>query len=121
MWVIFGLLVGIGIGMAVPFQLPYWVSKYVSVSFLAGLDSVLGGSRAGMEDRFDYVVFTSGFFFNLVLAGVLTYVGDMLGVDLYLAAVVTFGVRIFQNLALIRRDLVGRPPKNPQTLSGTHP
>lgn len=40
----------------------------------------------------------------------LTYVGDMLGVDLYLAAVVTFGVRIFQNLVLIV-ILSGAPPK----------
>ena len=119
MWVVFGLLIGVGIGYALPFQLPYWVSKYVSVSFLAGLDSVLGGSRAGLENRFDYLVFTSGFFFNLVLADVLTYLGDQLGVDLYLAAVVTFGVRIFENLAIIRRDLIGRPPKMPPTLGST--
>jgi small basic protein len=49
---------------------------------------------------------------------VLTYVGDMLGVELYYAALVTFGVRIFENLAIIRRDLIGRPPTRPQTLSG---
>ena len=117
MWIFVGLLVGVGIGFAVPFQLPLALSKYISVSFLAGLDSVLGGARAGIEERFDYLVFSSGFFFNLILAGVLTYIGDQLGVDLYLAAVVTFGVRIFENLAFIRRDLIRRPPKAPSTLS----
>jgi small basic protein len=117
MWIIFGMLVGVGIGYWIPYQLPVVFSKYVSVSFLAGLDSVLGGSRAGIEERFDGLVFTSGFFFNLILAGVLTYVGDLLGVELYLAAVVTFGVRVFENLAIIRRDLINRPPKKPPTLS----
>lgn len=117
MWIIFGLIVGVWIGYEIDYQLPYSLSKYVSVSFLAGLDSVLGGSRAGLENRFDYLVFASGFFFNLILAGVLTYVGDLLGVELYMAGVVTFGVRIFENLAIIRRDLIGRPPSRPQTIS----
>lgn len=115
MQVLVGLLIGVMIGYFVPYQLPIAVAKYVSVSFLAGLDSVLGGTRAGIEQRFDFLVFVSGFLANLLLAGVLTYVGDQLGVDLYLAAVVTFGVRIFENLALIRRDLIGRPPKRPAT------
>lgn len=117
MWVILGLIVGIGIGFCMPYQLPVVYSKYVSVSFLAGLDSVLGGTRAGIEERFDSLVFMSGFFFNLVLAGVLTYVGDQLGVELYLAAIVTFGVRVFENLAFIRRDLINRPPTKKNTLS----
>lgn len=113
MWIIIGMLFGVGIGYLIPFTLPYSVSKYVSVSFLAGLDSVLGGTRAGIEERFDFLVFASGFVANLVLAGVLTWVGDLLGVDLYLAAVVTFGARIFENLAIIRRDLINRPPRPP--------
>ena len=118
MWIFFGLLVGVGLGYAIPYQLPYDFSRYVSVSFLAGLDSVVGGSRAGLENRFDSMVFGSGFFFNLILAGVLTYIGDRLGVELYLAGVVTFGVRIFENLAIIRRDLIGRPAMAPPTMSG---
>ncbi|MDA8229457.1 MAG: small basic family protein, partial [Desulfitobacterium hafniense] len=39
-------------------------------------------------------------------AGLLAYVGDRIGVDLYLAAVVAFGVRLFQNLAIIRRHFL---------------
>jgi small basic protein len=40
---------------------------------------------------------------NSALAAALTFVGDKLGVDLSIAAIVAFGVRIFNNLAAIRR------------------
>jgi small basic protein len=59
-----------------------------------------------MEEKFNSSIFLSGFATNAVVGGLLTFVGDRLGVDLYLAAVITFGVRIFQNLAAIRRDLL---------------
>ncbi len=114
-WVMAAMAFGVWIGAYLPFALPVSVAKYVSVSFLAGLDSVLGGTRAGIEDRFNLSVFVSGFTTNLVLAGLLTWVGDLLGVEMYLAAVVTFGRRIFENLAIIRRDLIGVPPRRPTT------
>lgn len=116
-YVLLALALGVWIGLYLPFSLPATVAKYISVSFLAGLDSVLGGTRAGIEERFNLSVFVSGFTTNLVLAGLLTWVGDQLGVELYLAAVVTFGQRIFENLAIIRRDLIGVPPKSPLTLT----
>lgn len=118
LWVLMALMVGVGIGAYIPFALPPSTAKYVSVSFLAGLDSVLGGTRAGVEKRFNISVFVSGFTTNLILAGFMTYIGDLLGVEMYLAAVVAFGPRIFMNLALLRRDLIGVPPKIPPTLQG---
>lgn len=117
MLVALGLLLGLLIGFYLPYSLPFTVSKYVGVAFLAGLDSVLGGTRAGVENKFDFVLFTSGFISNTLLAVFLTLAGDVLGVDLYLAAVVTFGVRIFQNLAYIRRDLIRRPASDEPALS----
>lgn len=116
MWVIVGLLVGVILGMWFPYQLPVSLSRYVSVGILAGLDSVIGGTRAGLENRFDTLVFISGFFVNMFLAVLVTWVGVMLGADLYLAAVVTFGMRIFTNLGAIRRFVVRRPAKRPSTL-----
>ena len=108
MWllVIFCLLLGLFIGFQIPVFLPVVYSKYMSIAILAALDSVFGGIRAYMEDVFDNVVFVSGFFVNILLAAGLAYLGDRLGVELYLAAVVAFGVRIFQNLAIIRRYLL---------------
>ncbi|AEJ43153.1 protein of unknown function DUF1290 [Alicyclobacillus acidocaldarius subsp. acidocaldarius Tc-4-1] len=40
-----------------------------------------------------------------MVAALLAYIGNQLGVDLYLAAVVAFGVRLFQNIAVIRRHV----------------
>lgn len=117
MWVIVGLLIGVILGMWLPYQFPVSISRYVSVAILAGLDSVLGGTRAGMEERFDTAVFTSGFVVNALLAVLVTWIGVMLGADLYLAAVVTFGIRIFSNLGHIRRHLLNKPPRQVSTIS----
>lgn len=103
---ILGILIGIFIGWLLPFSVPPAYARYVSVAFLAGLDSVIGAVRADIEDKYDVLVFVSGFVTNALLAGALVYMGTRLGVDLYLAALVTFGVRIFENLAWIRRDLI---------------
>ncbi len=117
MWVVVGLLLGVVFGMWLPYQLPVALSKYVSVAILAGLDSVIGGTRAGMENRFDPVVFASGFVANALLAVLVTWIGVVLGADLYLAAAVTFGIRIFGNLGPIRRHLLGRPHVGPSPFS----
>jgi small basic protein len=45
---------------------------------------------------------------SALLAGLLTLIGDRLGVELYLAAIVAFGVWLFDNLARIRRRLIGQ-------------
>lgn len=108
MWVLVGLLLGIILGFFSPYQIPVSISRYVSVGFLAGLDAVLGGTRAGLEERFDLLIFISGFVVNVLVAVLVTWVGDALGADLYLAAVAAFGLRIFGNLGPIRRRIVGR-------------
>ncbi|MEA4925623.1 MAG: small basic family protein [Syntrophomonadaceae bacterium] len=108
MWltVLFCLVIGLFIGFQIPILLPVAVVKYVSIGVLAALDSVFGGIRAYMEDSFDNVIFISGFFTNSLLAAGFAYLGDRLGLELYLAAVVVFGVRLFQNLGIIRRYLL---------------
>ncbi len=101
-----GLLLGIVAGLAVNVHLPAAYAAYLSVAILAALDSVFGGLRAGMQGNFAYRVFLSGFFINTLLAALLAFLGAVLGVDLALAAVVAFGVRIFNNLAEIRHRLL---------------
>lgn len=63
-----------------------------------------------MQNLYDEVVFVTGFFFNIILAAGLAFLGVHLGVDLYLAAIFVFGVRLFQNIALIRRILIENGP-----------
>ena len=62
-----------------------------------------GGLRAAAENTFEDVIFISGFFTNALLAALLVYIGDHLGIDLYYVALLAFGLRIFNNLAMIRR------------------
>ncbi|MGO0122028.1 small basic family protein [Desulfothermobacter acidiphilus] len=106
--VLLGLVIGVAVGWQVPLVIPQAYGKYLGVAVLAALDSVFGGLRASLEGRFDNAVFLSGFFVNACLAAGLVFLGDRLGVELYTAAVVAFGVRLFQNLAIIRRHFLPR-------------
>jgi small basic protein len=105
---VLGLLVGAAVGFVTNVSIPIAYSSYLSIAILAALDTVVGGIRASLERSFDATVFLSGFFFNTLMAALLAYIGEQLGVDLYLAAVVAFGVRLFQNIAIIRRIAFGR-------------
>lgn len=100
---VMGLVVGLILGTLCPLNIPQEYAKLFTVALLAALDTVFGGLRAAAEEKFDNTVFITGFFTNALLAAVLVYVGDRLGIDLYYVALLAFGLRIFQNLAIIRR------------------
>lgn len=100
---VIGLLVGIILGIVFDVNVPTQFSPYMSVAIFACLDSVFGALRASLEKHFRADIFISGFFGNAVLAVALTYLGDKLGIPVYLAAVIVFGGRIFNNFAVIRR------------------
>ncbi|HVC31978.1 MAG TPA: small basic family protein [Chloroflexota bacterium] len=100
-----GLLIGVIIGLTFSVSIPPSVARYTAIAILAALDSILGAARSELEGEYDSQIFLSGLITNMLLAGLLTYVGDRLGVQLNLAAVVGFGVRVFTNLARIRRLL----------------
>ncbi len=105
---ILGLLIGLALGMAFSLTVPAEYSRYAAVAILAALDSMLGAVRAELDGDFDNRIFLTGFFANIILASVLIFLGDRLGVELYIAAIVAFGVRMFHNLAIIRRRLLER-------------
>ncbi|MDA8194805.1 MAG: small basic family protein [Thermaerobacter sp.] len=109
MWiVIIGLILGIVIGLSFPEVLPVSFAHYLSIALLAALDSTFGGIRASLERRFVQLTFVSGLISNAVLAALLTYLGDKMGVQLYYAALFAFGYRIFQNLGSIRHLIIDR-------------
>lgn len=109
MWLpILGLLIGLIFGFLTDIKIPVEYSNYLSIAVLAALDTLIGGIRAYLQDIYDEKVFVSGFFFNIILAASLAFLGVHLGVDLYLAAVFAFGVRLFQNIAVIRRILLSK-------------
>ena len=102
LFIIIGCLLGIGIGFLIP-TIPYSVSNYLAIAIVAALDSVFGGIASNIKKIFDIKVFVSGFFVNAILAMLLTYLGQKLNVDIYLAAIIVFVGRMFNNLGIIRR------------------
>ena len=101
-----GLAVGLLFGWLVPVYLPAQWSLYVAAGLLAALDSALGGYKARVGGVFRLSIFLSGTVGNAAIAAFLTWLGQKLGIPLYLAAVVVFGARMFQNFAEIRRELL---------------
>lgn len=110
MWIIpvLGLICGALLGSIISLQIPITYAKYLSIAVLASMDSVLGGSRSAIEGRFSSLVLLSGLVCNALAAAVLAYLGDRLGVDLYTAAIIVFGIRIFTNLSAIRHLLMAK-------------
>ena len=106
MVVVLGLIVGILLGIVFDFNIPDALSPYMSVAILACLDSVFGAFRASLNNNFNPDIFISGFFGNALLAAGLAYLGDKLGIPIYIAAVIVFGGRIFDNFGSIRRILL---------------
>ena len=90
-----GLLVGVLAGLILNVNVGFEFTRYAGVAILAELDGV-----------YDNRIFISGFITNTIVAVVLTFIGDRLSLDLYLVALITFGIRIFNNVALIRRHFV---------------
>ena len=105
---IVGAVVGVLIGLLLPYDIPIAFVKYTAIAILAALDAIFGGWRAQLEQKFVLYKFTSSFFTNAALAALLAYLGDILGVDIYIGAVVAFSIRLFQNLSLIREELFER-------------
>jgi len=103
-----GLLIGIILGFVIDVNIPERFSPYMSIAILACLDSVFGAIRANLSKKFQADIFVSGFFGNALLAASLAYLGDKLGIPIYIAAVIVLGGRIFENFATIRRVLIER-------------
>ncbi len=99
LFALFGALLGI----LSPVTIPITYARYPAISLLAALDSIFGAYKAYIAGSFEPRVFFSGLVTNMALAAGLTFFGDKLGVDLSIAAIVAFGVRIFNNLGAIRR------------------
>lgn len=102
-----GCIIGVILGAFVP-VIPYTYSSYLSIAIIAALDTVFGGIASVVKGNFDLKIFLSGFFGNSILSILLTYLGEKLNVDIYLAAIVVFVGRMFNNLAIIRRYYIDR-------------
>lgn len=105
--ILIGCVAGALIGMNAP-MISYTYSSYLAIAVVAALDSVFGGITSVINKKFDLKIFITGFFGNAILAILLTILGQKLNVDIYLAAIVVFVGRMFNNLASIRRYYLGK-------------
>jgi small basic protein len=101
------LLLGIGLGVVLEPTVPEALQPYLPIAVVAALDAVFGGIRAKLDGIFDDKQFVVSFVSNVLVAGLIVYLGDQLGVggQLSTGVVVVLGVRIFGNVAAIRRHL----------------
>lgn len=101
---VLALALGIALGLLTRIGVPVGWLPYVGVVVLAALDSAIGGVKNALERTFDDRAFLFGFITNTLMAGFIVLLGDRIGVrELYLAAVVAFGVRMFDNLGTVRK------------------
>ena len=102
-----GLVVGIVIGLLLQPTLPVGLQPYLPIAIVAALDALFGAFRAYLEGTFTDRVFVVSFISNVLIAALIVWVGDQIGVGSQLSTgvVVVLGIRIFTNVAAIRRVL----------------
>ena len=95
------------LGLILRPTVPTWLEPYLPIAVVAALDAVFGGLRARLDGIFDAKVFVVSFISNVLVAALIVFMGDKLGVggQLSTAVVVVLGIRIFGNAAAIRRHL----------------
>ncbi|HET8988033.1 MAG TPA: small basic family protein [Humibacillus sp.] len=104
---VLGLLAGLAIGLVTDPSVPVWLQPYLPIAVIAALDAVFGAVRAVLDGIFNDKVFVVSFLSNVIVAAFIVFLGDQLGVGAQLSTgvVVVLGVRIFSNVASIRRHL----------------
>ncbi|MEV6924890.1 small basic family protein [Dactylosporangium sp. NPDC051485] len=104
---VIALVIGVAAGIFLEPTVPLGLQPYLPIAVVAALDAVFGGVRAKLDGIFDDKQFVVSFVSNVLVAALIVYLGDKLGVggQLSTGVVVVLGVRIFGNVAAIRRHL----------------
>lgn len=106
--IIIGLSLGLIIGAFLRFDIPPEYARYTAVAIIGILDSLFGAIRASVEKKYTTLIFITGLAFNMVVAVLITYIGDKLNLDLYMAILVAFTIRIFANIGVIKTTTVDK-------------
>ena len=101
------LIAGLVVGLILQPTAPGWLEPYLPIAIVAALDAVFGAARAALDGIFSDRVFVVSFVSNVLVAALIVYLGNKLGVGTQLstAVVVVLGIRIFSNVAAIRRHI----------------
>jgi small basic protein len=105
--VLAAVVAGVVAGLVLQPTVPLDLQPYLPIAVVAALDALFGGVRAWLDRIFDDKVFVVSFVGNVLVASLVVYLGDKLGVggELSTGIVVVLGIRIFSNAAAIRRHL----------------
>lgn len=106
--IILGISLGLVIGAFLQFDIPAEYARYTAVAIIGVLDSIFGAIKASIGSKYDTTIFLTGLAFNMVLAVFITFIGDKLSLDLYLAVLVVFMIRILSNIGIIRTATLDR-------------
>lgn len=102
-WLLFWILLWLKLNISVPEE----YVRYTAVILLWLLDAIFGALRAELSDKtFNSIIFFSWLAFNALLAIWITFLWEILWLNLYLAATVVFTFRIFQNIWIARRVML---------------
>ncbi|MGQ0630442.1 MAG: small basic family protein [Sporichthyaceae bacterium] len=103
-----GLAIGITVGLLVEPSVPVWLQPYLPIAVVAALDALFGALRALLDGIFSDKVFVVSFIANVLVAVLVVFIGDRLGVggQLTTGVIVVLSIRIFSNVAAIRRHLL---------------
>lgn len=107
MLAVLGLIIGVIIGLVFQPSMPVWLQPYMPIMIIAAIDALVGAGRATLDKTFSDKVFAISFVANVGVAAILVWLGDLIGVgsQLSTAVLVVLGIRIFTNVADIRRKV----------------
>ena len=107
MIVLLAVVIGVTTGLVLQPTVPLDLQPYLPIAVVAALDALFGAARAWLERIFNDKVFVVSFVGNVLVASLIVFLGDKLGVggELSTGVVVVLGIRIFSNVAAIRRHL----------------
>src|SRR5438046_4551343 len=103
------LVLGVVLGVVLRPTVPLWLEPYLPIAVVAALDAVFGGIRARLDRIFDDKVFVVSFVSYVLIAGLIVFLGDKLGIggQPSTGGVVVLGIRMYCNVARIPRHLFG--------------
>jgi len=110
--IIIGLTAGLIIGGFLQLDIPPEYTRYTAVAIVGIMDSLFGAVRSSVENKYNTTVFITGLAFNMTIAILITYFGDKLNLDLYLAILVAFMIRIFANIGQIKTATLNKIQKS---------
>lgn len=104
--IIMGLALGLILGGFLQINIPPEYTRYTAVAIVGVLDSVFGAVRASIDNKYNTTIFITGLIFNMIFAVIITFFGDKLNLDLYLAVSIAFMIRILSNIGSIKTATV---------------